>query len=480
MLTYSFDEKNKKPLYLQLYEFIKNDILGGNLKAEQKLPSKRSFSENLGVSVITVENAYEQLIAEGYIFSSPKKGFFVSDITQIVTGTVVDSLKEKTGKSENGKYDFLSQEKEYDVDFSSNNLLSSHFPYSVWARVLRDCLNKYEKELLQSAPAAGCFALRKAVSEYLYSYRGMKINPEQIIIGAGTEYLYGLLVQLLGREKLYCVEDPGYKKVSKVYEANGACVCFSEVTESGIEVDDLESKHVDVLHISPGHQFPTGIITPVSKRREILSWSSKSSGRYIIEDDYDSEFRMTGVMIPTLQSIDTEGKVIYLNTFTKTLSSSIRVSYMVLPPDLLEVFYRKLSFYSCPVSSVVQYAIAEFIERGFFEKHINRLKNFYRRQRDTLIREIKISGLSKYAEVMREDSGLHFLLKLKISCKDEEFRNIMEKEKIRLRPLSEYFHRKDSESEHIFVMNYSSLTEKAIKESVQKILKHCSSKGISV
>ncbi len=468
MLSYSFDSISENPLYLQLYNFIKNDILSGNLKTASKLPSKRAFAENLGVSVITVENAYEQLIAEGYIYSLPKKGFFVSDIEESNYGTLADV--KVPGKN------FLSEletdeEKtvRFQVDFSSNSILSSHFPYSVWSRVLRNCLIKYEKELLQSQPPAGCYALRKAVTDYLYSFRGMKVHPEQIIIGAGTEYLEGLLVQLLGQDKVYCVENPGYKKVYKVYSSNGAVVKWTSVSENGIDVKDLVKQQVDVLHISPGHQFPTGIITPVSKRQEILSWANEKNGRYIIEDDYDSEFRMTGVIIPTLQSIDSMGKVVYMNSFSKTMSSSIRVSYMVLPPELLKKYRENLSFYSCPVSSIVQFAIADFIEGGLFEKHINRLKNFYRRQRDYLVREIKNSGLSEISEIKRENAGLHFILQLNLKTEDSLFQKKLEEEGIRLRSLSEYCYGAENENAHCFVINYSSLTQEDIKSAVAKI-----------
>lgn len=468
MLSYSFSDSYNNPLYLQLYNFIRQDITDGILKAHQKLPSKRSFSENLGVSVITVENAYEQLIAEGYIYSYPKKGFFVCDLEESF-GRSGENLIDNSEVSKVPEFEEKALTKVFDADFSSNRILPSHFPYSVWSRVLRDCLTKYQNELLLPQAPSGCYALRKAIADYLHSFRGMKVSPAQVIVGAGTEYLYGLLVQLLGRDKIFCVEDPGYKKVSRVYETNGAVVKYSGITKNGIKIEDLENQKVDVVHISPSHQFPTGVITPVAKRRELLAWASKKDGRYIIEDDYDSEFRMTGIMIPTLQSSDAEGKVIYLNTFTKTLSPNIRVSYMILPPELLEDYYSRLSFYTCPVSSIVQYAISEFIEGGYFEKHINRLKNFYRRQRDFLIREIRKSGLIEYAEISEEDSGLHFLLSLKIKCSDEDFKKILENKKIRLLPLSEYFYEKREKDGHVFVMNYSSLTEEAVTYAVQEI-----------
>ncbi|MCQ2597392.1 MAG: PLP-dependent aminotransferase family protein [Treponema sp.] len=468
MLSYSFSDSYENPLYLQLYNFIRQDIAQGVLNAHQKLPSKRAFAENLGVSVITVENAYEQLIAEGYIYSYPKKGFFVCDLSESLAGNR-ENLQAVPEENDFSGFAEKTLTKTFDADFSSNRILPSHFPYSVWSRVLRDCLIKYQNELLLPQEPSGCFALRKAIADYLFSFRGMKVNPAQVIIGAGTEYLYGLLVQLLGRDKTFCVEDPGYKKVSRVYGANGAAVKYAGLSKNGIKIEDLENQKVDVVHISPSHQFPTGIITPVAKRRELLAWASAKEDRYIIEDDYDSEFRMTGVMIPTLQRSDTEGKVIYLNTFTKTLSPTIRVSYMILPSSLIERYYSRLSFYSCPVSSIVQYAIAEFIEGGSFEKHINRLKNFYRRQRDFLIREIRKSGLNQFAEISEENSGLHFLLSLKINCSDEEFKNILEAKKIRLLPLSEYFHQKREEDGHVFVMNYSSLTEEAARNAVQEI-----------
>ena len=229
---------------------------------------------------------------------------------------------------------------------------------------------------MENPPCGGIMALRQAIADYLHAFRGMVVNPEQIIVGAGTEYLYGLLIQLLGDDKIYGIENPGYPKIAKIYDSMHVSYSAIDLDEHGVCIYSLEDHQIDIMHLSPSHHFPTGIITPISRRYELLGWASKDENRYIIEDDYDSELRLGGKPIPTLQSIDVSDKVIYMNTFTKTLSSTVRISYMVLPASLTELFYKKLSFYSCTVSNFEQYTLARFMESGSFEKHINRLRNY--------------------------------------------------------------------------------------------------------
>ncbi len=318
MLTYSFDENNHKSLYQQLYTFIKNDILEGHLTADEKLPSKRTFAKNLGISIITIENAYAQLMAEGYIYSLPKKGFYVSPInnkTPLIPAKMIHkpSIKKKS----------------YWCDFSSNQTPANLFPFTTWSKLMKDVLNEHQSELMINPPVGGIYELREAISQHLKEFRNMDVEPERIIIGAGTEYLYGLLVQLLGFNLLYAVENPGYNKILDVYSSLGAKCVPIDMDEQGILVDQLEDLDVDITHISPSHHFPTGIIMPVSRRYELLGWANKKEHRYIIEDDYDSELRLSGHPIPALQSIDLSEKVIYMNTFTKTLASTIRISYIV-------------------------------------------------------------------------------------------------------------------------------------------------------
>jgi len=306
----------------------------------------------------------------------------------------------------------------------------------------------------------------------------METEPEQIITGAGTEYLYTLIIQLLGHNKVYAVENPGYKKVAQIYKSNNVACEYIPVDNSGISVEELEKHNADVAHISPSHHYPTGIVTPVSRRYEILGWASRKEGRYIIEDDYDSEFRLAGRPVPTLQSIDIMERVIYINTFTKSLAPTIRISYMVLPKSLLGLFYDKLGFYSCTVSNFEQYTLARFIKYGYFEKHINRMRNYYRNVRDQLMKEIKKSRLADISVVSEAGSGLHFLLKIQTKIPDKEYVEICRNNKINVSCLSEYYFEDEDnagynneDKQHIIIMNYSGIKLEDVSRTVELLCK---------
>ena len=461
MLTYSFADIGSDSLYEHLYKCIKSDIITGILKPGEKMPSKRSFAKNLGISVITVENAFEQLISEGYLYSIAKKGFFVSDLNNLT--------KERPLKVSVETVKMTSGKPRYVADFASNRVPKDQFPFSIWSKLLRECLNEYQESLLISSPSGGSLELRGAIAEYLKEFRGMHVDPEQIIIGAGTESLYGQIVQLLGHDKVYGVEDPGFLKMAQVYEANAVTCKYIPFGKNGISIEELVKQGVQVAHTSPSHHFPTGVVTPISKRYELLGWAAKDDSRYIIEDDYDSEFRFVGKPIPTLQSIDTMEKVIYLNTFSKSIANTFRISYMVLPKQLVNRYYEKLSFYSCPVTTLIQFSLAKFIQEGYFEKHINRMRNYYRKQRDLLVDAIHNSELAHIATISEEDAGLHFLLHLKLNSSDQEWKERMERRGIRMCALSEYYKTQENKTEHIFVINYSSLTAEQILEAVALI-----------
>lgn len=262
----------------------------------------------------------------------------------------------------------------------------------------------------------------------------MTVLPEQIIVGAGTEYLYGLLIQLFGKDKIYAVENPGYRKIPQIYKSWQVPCEYINMDSDGVKVSELEEKKADIVHISPSHHYPTGIVMPISRRYELLGWASKNESHYIIEDDYDSELRLSGQPIPTLQSIDVSDKVIYMNTFTKTLSSTVRISYMILPGQLLDEFYKKLSFYSCTVSNFEQYTLAKFIQEGYFEKHINRLRNYYHSKRDTLITAIRSSRLNESVTISGEEAGVHFLMEIATSQPEETLIQSALTQGIRLSP----------------------------------------------
>ncbi|SIO39694.1 PLP-dependent aminotransferase family protein [Fibrobacter sp. UWB11] len=469
MFTYDMSKAGSNSLYHYLYQCIKKDIVSGKILADEQIPSKRSLAQNLGVSVVTIENAYAQLLAEGFIYSLPKKGFFVVDINAKATSQV--QTRQKSYRSRRLRADFHEESEhtnpKYIADFASNGADIEAFPFSTWAKITREVLCERQKDLLQVSPGVGTLELRRAIVRMLREFRNIQVTPEQIVIGAGTDYLYGLLVQLLGFDKCYAVEDPGWSKISKIYSQYGVKVNHVPV-EGDNFVDALKKSNADIVHISPAHHFPTGKVMPVGERYRLLSWAAESPKRYIVEDDYDSEFRMTGKPIPALQNIDVTEKVVYLNTFSKTMTSAIRLSYMVLPPHLAEKFHNELSFYSCTVSTLDQYVMAKFIDLGYYETHINRMRNLYRSKRDALLTAIDKSKLSKVAHVYEEDAGLHFILEMNTNCSDAEFGKRLRQKGVNVKALSEYYF-EATPSEHKFVINYSSVERNKMKKAVQII-----------
>lgn len=470
MLTYSFENKGKLSLYDYLYRCIKQDILEGKLKKDEKLPSKRTLAKHLNISVITVENAYAQLQIEGYIYSKEKRGYFVSEVEKRERNG--NHLLERRKVRKEGFLEKISEKKEnYFADFQTNYINYERFPFTTWSKLMREILSEKDTLLLQNMPYNGVEKLREAVAEYLYHFRGMKVSKEQVVIGAGTEYLYGLLIQLLGRDKVFAVEDPGYKKISYIYESNQVKCEYVPIDEDGLSIKELEKREVEVVHISPSHHFPTGIVMPIRRRQELLKWANEEKERYMIEDDYDSEFRFQGKPIQTIQSIDQKGKVIYMNTFSKSLAPSIRISYMILPMHLLKRLKEKLGFYSCTVSSFEQYTLAQFMHKGYYEKHINRMKNFYRTQRNQVILAMKNSSLYPEIKIKEENAGLHFLLEVNTKIPDEELLKKLKKEKIKITCLSQYYHNKENSREHILIVNYSGIDAEKMEEVMRRLEK---------
>lgn len=452
MLTYTLD-KDKGHLSRELYKALKNDIEEGKLKRGEKLPSKRTFARNCSVSTITVQNAYDQLVSEGYITAIEKKGYYVSDSV----------VKKKL------KVSYLVEEDEETTivelpDLSNNRVNVDNFPFSIWSRIMRKTMAEKQNLLLSPMKTEGVYELRRAISHHLSSFRGMAVSPSQIIVGAGTEYLYSLIIQLLGRDRLYALEDPGYMKLERIYNANGVKSIKVELDDKGLSSSSLEKSSADIAHISPNHHYPTGITMPLDRRYEILSWASKEDERYIIEDDYDSEFRVSRNPVPTLYTLDTSGSVIYMNTFSKSLASTVRISYMVLPDSLAERFKDNFSFYSSTVSSFEQYTLASFIEEGFFEKHINRMRLYYIRQRQAVLSLLSSSLMKDKCSVIENDSGLHFILRLNTVLSDKDVKDILYREGIKISALSDYS--RSSSISHDFIISYSNLDMDAFKKAL--------------
>ena len=447
MLTYDLTKRDGQPLYLYLYSCIKSDIEQGVLRANEKLPSKRALAEHLGLSAITVQNAYAQLLSEGHIYALERSGYYVSELEGPAPAPARE--REPIRPAEPGA------ERKFLADFCASSVRAEDFPFSEWSARMREVLSEHDSELLRRIPNAGVPKLRAAIADFLSRWRGMAVSPEQIIIGAGTEYLYGLIIKLLGKDKVYAVEDPGYATIAKIYGAEGVERRYIALDGSGLSVDALTASGADVVHISPSHHFPTGIVMPIRRRQEILSWACAAPGRYVIEDDYDSEFRLVGKAIPTLQSIDARGKVLYVNTFSKSISPAIRVSYMVLPHSLLERYRERLGFYSCTVSAIEQYTLAKFIEGGHFERHINRLRRSYRIVRDGIIDAVKRSPLRGRAEILEESSGLHFIMKLKTDLSDAELVAEARRRGVNISCLSQYCRDSRNARSSVLILNYS-------------------------
>ena len=442
MLTYELKKAPGVPLYEALYRCLRSDILSGRLAAGEKLPSKRALAENLKVSKITVETAYSQLLSEGYIRSEEKVGYFVEDTHRSAAPA---SLPAPEPEEQDAPL----------LDLTANGC--AHFPFSVWSRLQRQILLDYGEQLLKPLPNLGAYALRRAIAEHLAGFRGMHVRPENILIGAGTDFLYNLLIQLLGRDKTYAVEEPGYNKIRRIYAAGGVRCIGAPLDSMGVDPAALADARI--LHISPAHHFPTGTVTSLQRRKELLDWANAQDG-YIIEDDYDSEFRFHAHPLPTLQALDVNSRVIYMNTFSKSLAPSIRVGFMVLPTELMTRFQETLGFYSCTVPSFEQYALAHFLSSGHFEKHINRMRKFYRARRDRVAKALECCPWADRITILEADSGLHFLMKVETALSDEALTALFHDAGIRINALSHYYHGPVPQwAQHCLLVNYSGLEE---------------------
>ena len=451
MVTYELKKSPGVPLYEALYRCIRRDILEGTLKPGTKLPSKRALSQNLEVSKITVEAAYNQLLAEGYIRSQEKVGYFVEAVE---------------GRNPPPPTQAEQPEKQREFLLDLTGIGTEQFPFSVWSRLQREVMLDYGAKLLLPLPNRGVMELRQAIADHLAAFRGMQVSPQNILIGAGTDFLYNLLIQLLGRDKVYAVEEPGYDKIRQIYAAGGVRCISAPMDDKGVLPEGLSQ--ADVLHCSPSHHFPTGLVTPVSRRMELLDWAGED--KWIIEDDYDSEFRFDAHPMPTLQTLDGAQRVIYMNTFSKTLAPSIRISYMVLPPALMEQFQKVLGFYSCTVPSFEQYTLARFLSRGYFEKHINRMRKFYKKRRNALVSLLQNRSFSQKLTILEQDAGLHFLLKVDTALPDSDLTRELLGVGIRVKALSEYYHDRRRDR-HCLVVNYSGVKEEALEQALTAIEK---------
>ena len=357
-MNFVLQSETKKPAYLQLYEAFAREIVSGAYLFGARLPSKRTVAAETGVSVITVEHAMELLCDEGYAEARERSGCYVAYRTDDFTG--------------------VPAARQTPIPKPVAQVPAEAFPYSVYARTVRKVLLDYDRQLLARSPNDGCEALRRELCAYLMRSRGIAVEPGQIIIGSGAEYLYGLLAQLFGREKRFALEDPCYRKIRAVYESHGITCDLLPLRADGLDSDSLSRTEATVLHVTPFHSYPSGVTASVSKRNEYLRWARARDG-FVIEDNYDSELTVSRKAEEPLFALAGGERVVYLNTFSHTISPSMRVGYLVLPRQLNALYAEKLSFYSCTVPLLEQYVLAELLRGGEYERHINRVRRARRK-----------------------------------------------------------------------------------------------------
>lgn len=468
-LTPLLDMEKEEPLYIQLYHFIKEEIQKGNLEAGRKLPSKRKLSQYLGISQNTVENAYEQLLAEGYIRTLPRKGVYVNELE----GDLYPCAKALQPNSHHLKEQQVTEE---GIDFSHGKVDLSHFPYTIWRKLSVQSLYEDESRLFLNGDPQGEFPLREQIAQYLFQSRGVRCSADQIVLGAGTQYLIWLLTMVIGKGAVYAMENPGFHRTRAVLKDCGFHPASLSIDENGVSLKELEKSGANVVYITPSHQFPLGIIMPISRRMELLNWAEKHSG-YIIEDDYDGEFRYKGKPIPSLHGLDSAGRVIYLGTFSKSLIPSVRISYLVLPPSLLKNYQQSLTIYKQTVSRLHQHTLAQFMKKGHWNRHLNRMRGIYRKKQKTLLAAIA-QYMGDQVHVIGEKSGLHILLCVNNSKSEEELLMAAQVKNVKIYPASIYYDGGMRNLAPMVLLGFGGLSEEEIIEGIARLaeawFKECS------
>lgn len=409
-LMVPLDGGRETPLYEQIYRYIKEEIRAGRLGAGVRLPSTRVLAENLKVSRSTTQMAYDQLLSEGYVEAVPCKGYYVAGIEELVE-VKQKPMGDLVLPRETRKETWL-------VDFSPRGIDLDSFPFNIWRKISKNTLVDDNKEMFAGGDPQGEYSLRQAIGDYLHSARGVNLSPEQMIVGAGSEYLWLLLAQILGPDHRIAMENPTYKQAYRVFSGAGYPVVPVKMDRYGMSADQLALSGADVAYVMPAHQYPTGIVMPVRRRQELLAWAYSRPDRYVIEDDYDSEFRYKGKPIPALQGMDRGGRVIYIGTFSKSIAPAIRVGFLVLPREMMETYRKKAGFYASTVSRIDQNILYQFITQGHYERHLNRMRAIYKGKHDCLLAGLR--RLESRFEIRGEYAGLHVLVTHRQGMEEQE------------------------------------------------------------
>ena len=453
------DTDGGKRLYVQIYEYIKSEIRGGRLLTGEKLPSTRILANNLQVSRSTVDLAYEQLVSEGYLEARPGSGYFV--------GQVEELYGFHSGRQES--VSVIREEREqYKVDFSTGAIDMSVFPFGTWRKLNKAVLSEDNGSLFALGEPQGEWELRQTIARYLHASRGANISPEQLIIGAGNEYLFMLLEKLLGRHRKIALEKPTYGKAYRSFQSFAYEISRIPMDKSGIDVKALRMSEAEIAYVMPSHQYPTGVVMPIGRRQELLKWASEEEERFIIEDDHDSEFRYKGKPIPCLQSIDRHDKVIYLGTFSKAIAPAIRISFMALPKSLLQIYKEEFQFFSSTVSRIDQRLLQQFMEEGHFERHLNRMRKTYRVKHDEMLQLLKPFG--KKFIIQGENAGTYFTLKSKTGRTEAELIELARQVGVKVYGMSESSGI-EGEEYHTIMLGFGGLSLEEIRLGLELLVK---------
>ena len=464
----------KAPLYEKIYEYIKNEIVDGKISKGEKLPSTRLLAKNLSVSRSTAELAYDQLLAEGYIEAEPYRGYFVCDIEALYQLEQRNHMQEKLQAGQDWQPGWKTEikhgagsSKQKEIDFSPYTIDTQNFPYNVWRKLHKNVLLDDREEILLSGDGQGDHELRMAIADYLHQARGVNCVAEQIIIGAGNEYLELLLAQVLGEKKTVLMDDPTYLQAYRTFSNMGYLVKNIPAEQGSMPIEAVRRENADILYVMPSHQFPLGTVMPLKQRLELLKWASEKEGRYLIEDDHDSEYRYKGKPIPSLQSIDHEEKVIYLGTFSKSIAPSLRISYMVLPQHLLKNYQSYCGFYSTTVSKIQQEVLCGFIRGGYFGRHLNKMRGIYKNKHDFLVSELKKRPWVE--NIAGDNAGLHVLVQVDTQMSEEELCERAAEQGIHLMGISEHYIHKPPVLKPVLLLGYGKPDEKRILEGLNRL-----------
>jgi GntR family transcriptional regulator / MocR family aminotransferase len=457
------DRKSKTPIYMQIYRCIKNDILSGSYTPHSRLPATRQLSQDLGVSRNTVDLAYQQLVLEGYIVSHPGSGYTVEPIPPLA--------KRIPEKSETLTVKSQQIDEQINYDFWYPLLDCNLFPFKTWKKIYNTMLYKLStKKYTAYPPRQGEPRLQKAIADYLFRSRGVRCSPERVIISCGIQFNLELLLKLF--DPTHCtvaMEEPGYDGVRNLLIANHFPLVPIPVDRDGIQIEKLADCNAGLLYITPSHQFPTGAILSVNKRIKVLDWVEQNDA-YIIEDDYDSELRYFSNPIPSLQSFDNNGRVIYLGTFSKVLLPGLRVSYLVLPERLFERYQQICGFFLCQVPVINQLVLAEFINSGHLERHIRRLCHIYGKRQAKFLEAVRLVFGEKM-HVLTKDAGLHILADVETPLSSTEMEQRAKKYGIRVYSAKMYWMDPAAAPQHQLILGYGSMHPSEFEPALRLLYK---------